>query len=151
MEKEGVRMPREIGTSFAPRNGDPLQLFRGTEVLFVDGDASAVFADEFPVLHELFVVFEVGLHVPHVLKQAQVLLMPRMGHLYFGHETSPPLRVMTLIYPGGRNQANGVNCVFSPGENITRQEFSYPGGTAAKKIYSPGPIVLSIFFGIMNA
>jgi hypothetical protein len=100
MEEEGVRMPRDIGTSFAAPNRDPLQLFRGTEVLFVDGDSSAILADKFPVPHELFVVFEVGLQVPHVLEETQVLLMPRMGHLHFGHETSPPLGNNIYSTPG---------------------------------------------------
>jgi hypothetical protein len=100
MKEEGVRMPREIGTSFATPKRDPLQLFRSTEVVFVDGDASAILADKFPVPHEVLVIFEVGLQVPDVLEQAQVLLMPRMGHLYFGHETSPPLGNNFYFIPG---------------------------------------------------
>jgi hypothetical protein len=81
-------------------NVDPLQLFRSTEVVFVDGDASAILADKFPVPHELFVVFKVGLQVSHVMEQTKVLLMPRMGHLYFGHETSPPLANNFDFIPG---------------------------------------------------
>jgi len=52
----------------------------------LDSDAPAVFADEFSVFHQLFILLQFVLQKADVMQEAKMSLMARMGHFKIRHE-----------------------------------------------------------------
>ena len=54
-------------------------------MLFVNGDAPAVFADVFSVFHQLFIFFQFLFHMSDVVQKTKMPLMARVGHMKIRH------------------------------------------------------------------
>ena len=58
-------------------------------MLFVNGDGPAVFADEFSVFHQLFILLQFVFQKADVVQEAKMSLMARMGHMKISHGYHP--------------------------------------------------------------
>ena len=83
--------------------GWPLKLIRLAEVDLACRGPAALFADEFGISNELFVMGEVLDEISHVFHIAQMLIVFRMGHcnLLAVSRNSAHFGLLSRLAPGG--------------------------------------------------